>query len=350
VSEDEAPGWEAINRALAPIYGESEPTFHYGTLISARLGGPDPIDGISAYRSSQFRDHWHFVTFGFSELYDKEWENQEISGWGFELTLRVVRGTEPEPPSWVLNFLQNLGRYVFKTGNTFSAGDHMNTNGPLNLGAPESLIRAFIIAADPQLPATMNTPHGSLSFVQVFGITLDELQAVKRWNGEKFAELASRSIPGLVTDLDRKSLLDDPAFARAAEEGIARDGSSTGVVFGSKVEFAVSRGFLRGKTLHLTLSATAARELIAILSARLEHDRDFTLAGDTKAIQFERGDRFAFSDKDDTLSITLTNALMRELVATVKPLRGEYAIDGMRVTVEPSHIRDQSGKIVETIG
>ena len=65
--EAEAPGWDAIDAALREVYGDREP-LHYGTDIKYELGGPDPLDGISAYRVEQPSPHWHFVTYGLSEL------------------------------------------------------------------------------------------------------------------------------------------------------------------------------------------------------------------------------------------------------------------------------------------
>src|SRR5277367_4602912 len=70
-SAGESPGWAAIDAALWPIYGELEP-YHVGTVIPYALGGPDPIHGISAYKNAGSSPHWHFVTYGFSELWAKE--------------------------------------------------------------------------------------------------------------------------------------------------------------------------------------------------------------------------------------------------------------------------------------
>src|SRR5438445_1823446 len=108
---DDAPGWDAIDAALQPLYGDREP-YHVGTIISYALGGPDPIHGISAYKNSRPRPHWHFITYGFSELWAKESTDPDVSGFGFELTFRVTcKAREAKPPNWALNFLQNLGRY-----------------------------------------------------------------------------------------------------------------------------------------------------------------------------------------------------------------------------------------------
>ena len=37
----DAPGWDAIDSRLKEVYGSQEPR-HWGTLIKAMLGGPDP--------------------------------------------------------------------------------------------------------------------------------------------------------------------------------------------------------------------------------------------------------------------------------------------------------------------
>ncbi|MFO0942904.1 MAG: hypothetical protein U0930_19370 [Pirellulales bacterium] len=47
-NDESTPGWDAISDGLTEIYGDQEPS-HWGTLISYRLGGPDPLDGDSAY-------------------------------------------------------------------------------------------------------------------------------------------------------------------------------------------------------------------------------------------------------------------------------------------------------------
>lgn len=68
--EENTSGWDAIDKAMEELYGEQEPK-HYGTSIPYMLGGPDPLDGISVYALNTPMPHWHFVTYGFSELYEK---------------------------------------------------------------------------------------------------------------------------------------------------------------------------------------------------------------------------------------------------------------------------------------
>jgi hypothetical protein len=66
--DDAAPGWDAITCRLDEVYQGQEPK-HWGTIIKHMLGGPDPIDGISAYECHDGgRDHLHFCTYGFTSL------------------------------------------------------------------------------------------------------------------------------------------------------------------------------------------------------------------------------------------------------------------------------------------
>jgi Suppressor of fused protein (SUFU) len=69
-TDNAASGWNAIAGALGAVYTGQEPK-HYGTLRPYALGGRDPIRGISIYRAGP-PDHWHYVTYGFSELFEKE--------------------------------------------------------------------------------------------------------------------------------------------------------------------------------------------------------------------------------------------------------------------------------------
>ena len=106
------PGWDAIDSRLKEVYGSQEPR-HWGTLIKAMLGGPDPIDGISAYESQPGGiSHLHFCTYGYSErYYNEEAVGKNFSGFGFEMTFRLASPLPPkEEPAWVLNLLQNLAR------------------------------------------------------------------------------------------------------------------------------------------------------------------------------------------------------------------------------------------------
>src|SRR5262245_58672455 len=96
--DDFAPGWHAIDAACERLYPDQTEPLHVASAPHPPIG-EGLIYGISAYRAKD-PAHWHFVTYGFSELYAKESDDPEVSGWGFELTFRLARGREELPPNW----------------------------------------------------------------------------------------------------------------------------------------------------------------------------------------------------------------------------------------------------------
>src|SRR5262245_17012651 len=129
------PGWDAISTKLTTVYGNQEPK-HWGTIMRYSDGGPDPLDGISAYKVEQ-PPHWHFVTFGLSELGDKRSKDKNVSGWGFELSLRLNRRNhEKSPPEWPVIFLQKLARYVFNNSMPFDHEHYIRWGAPITRDEP----------------------------------------------------------------------------------------------------------------------------------------------------------------------------------------------------------------------
>ncbi|RSM61688.1 hypothetical protein DMH04_53875 [Kibdelosporangium aridum] len=217
---DEAPGWSAIDSACARIYGDEKPQ-HWGTLLRWSLGGEDPLDGISAYTRTEPVPHWHYVSYGMSELHDKQSEDADVSGWGFEFTFRLVRRPDQaEPPIWPANLMQNLARYVIQTGNWFAPGHHIDANGPIAADRPDSLIRTLAFIRDPEL-GEIDTPNGAVQFLQLVGLTPDEYEAATEWHTESLLGLLQPQMPLAVTDIDRSSLL-TPELAETVRAGPSR--------------------------------------------------------------------------------------------------------------------------------
>lgn len=325
---------------------------HWGSIINYRLGGPDPLDGISAYPREEPVPHWHFISFGFSELYEKESKDLERSGYGFELTFRLKRSrAESTPPAWALNLLQNLARYVFDTGNSFARGHYMDANGPIALNV-ETAIRAVIFDVDPELPG-METPNGRLEFLQVVGVTLDELDAIKAWNGERFLELVKEKTPFLVTDLARGSILENFAIADRIEEGKRREGSSTASLFVGHCEWLVRKVLIGRGMLSVTFGANAVRDLKTVLPARLTHGRELSVSSSTSSIVFVPGDSPRWEITDDGARITLPPALARRFSDALQSRAGEidfHEVPDAGFGVVKSEIRDRDGKVIEVIG
>lgn len=201
-----APGWDAIDSRVRQVYDGQEPQ-HWGTLIRYRLGGPDPIDGISAYQCTDSRvEHLHFITYGYTSLYyDEEAVGGEYSGFGFEMTFRLATPLPPkEEPMWVCGLLQNLARYVFESGKWFANYHWIPANGPIRANYDTDIV-GLAFVNDPTL-APIDSPHGRVEFVQAFGITQTELDGLlnKTRTCKDIIEFHRRTNPLLITDLARK--------------------------------------------------------------------------------------------------------------------------------------------------
>ncbi|MEF2965603.1 suppressor of fused domain protein [Paenibacillus sp. M1] len=345
-------GWDAIEEQMTRLYGAQEPK-HYGTLIPYRVGGNDPLDGISAYKADKPFPHWHLVTFGFSELYDKESEDIDYSGYGFELTFRVAREeTEEEPPAWALNLLQNMGRYVFKSGNIFAAGDYMDANGPICLDA-DTQLTALAFMEDPELPA-IHTPNGRVEFLQMVGITEDELEAMKTWNTLGLLEACQEALPGYITDLSRDCLLQIPAVSEAVNSGIERDGSNTGFLYIDQLSWEPGKKRLFNKTpAILTLGAKQAGTVGKLLRGRLLKGKDLTLAGPGLRIVLEPTEATDYEAGENEVRLKLDEAAASELAEGLRPIEEMVGIStykGMVIQVVKTFIKDQEGNVVSTIG
>lgn len=350
--EVEATGWDAIEEQMKRLYGEQEPK-HYGTLVPYILGGKDPLNGISAYKAEKPYPHWHFVTFGFSELYAKESNDPEYSGYGFELTFRLSRtAEEQEPPAWALNLLQNMARYVFSSGNFFASGHHLDANGPICLGA-DSKLTALAFTDDPELPA-IDTPNGRVEFLQMVGITADELEAMTTWNTNAFLQAASEVLPYYITDLPRHSLLQIPGITEAVRQGVERDGSSTGFFYVDQLEWEPGKNRLFGRVpAVLTMGAKQADMVARLLSARLLKGKELSLTSRNLQVILELAEETGFQEAEGSVRISLNEAAVKEFSSVVRPIEGEYKLAAAKellVRVNKTYIKDQDGQVVDTIG
>lgn len=342
--QDDAPGWEAIDAALRPIYHEREP-YHVGTIVPYALGGPDPIHGISVYKNNDPSPHWHFITYGFSELWAKESSDPEVSGFGFELTFRpTCKAEETKPPNWALNFLQNMGRYVFETGNSFGVGHTMPLNGSIEKDS-STLIHAVSFYLDPQLPP-IQTPNGRVEFLQIVGLTMEELDAIQAWDAAAFLRLRSKDDPFLLTDLARTSWIADSQFADQVSRQSKRDGSSCGWM----------ALFLECDTksdpMCVRLQSIAVNNLKRRLLGRLPYGREFILNGQDATVVFKPGKQSRLKCVEDALTITLQENHLAELIQSLQPHAGLYSIPGFReivLQVVKTEITDRDGNVVEVV-
>ncbi|KAJ9584731.1 hypothetical protein L9F63_020936, partial [Diploptera punctata] len=233
-------GLESLYSLCRRIYADQVNPLQVTALVKYWLGGPDPLDYISMYTNPGVAEHnipphWHYISFGLSDLHG-DGRVHDISGpdtpsgFGFELTFRLKRELgETAPPTWPATVMQALAKYVFQSGNTLCAGDHVSWHTALDNS--ESRIQHMLMTEDPQLK-TAQTPYGSVNFVQIVGICTEELQAAQHWNGPGILEILKRlhgaGGPWLITDMRRgESMLElDLAAQEEVERGIEADGSN----------------------------------------------------------------------------------------------------------------------------
>jgi hypothetical protein len=339
-----APGWGAIDAALWPLYGDRE-SYHAGTVIPYALGGPDPIHGISAYKYVEPAPHWHFVTYGLSELWTKESTDPDVGGFGFELTFRPTRkARDKRPPNWALNFLQNLGRYVFETGNRFGVGHTLPLNGPIEQGSP-TLIHAVSFALDPQIPP-IATPNGRIEFLQVVGLTMDELEAISSWNATAFLDLRSRDDPFLLTDLARTSWMADAKFAARVARRSKKEGSSCGWLA------LVLECDTKNDPVQVRVQSIAVNSLKRRLLGRLPYGRELALNGKDATVVFKPGKQSRLRVVEGAVVITLRDDHLAELAGSLRAHAGLYPIPGLNnvvLCVLRTEITDREGKVVDVV-
>jgi len=350
--EASSAGWDAIDEAMTKVYGDQEPK-HYGTILPYALGGNDPLDGISAYKADKPYPHWHFVTYGFTELYDKEFEDTEISGYGFELTFRLTRGEEEEePPAWALNLLQNMGRYVFGSGNIFHSGDYLDANGPICLNS-DTQLKALAFVDDPELPA-IDTPNGQVQFLQMVGITVDELESMQAWNTLGVLSAASVKMPFYITDLMRDSVLQVPAISETVQNGMEREGSNTGYLFVGQLAWEPGKkGWLSKTPAALKLGAKQAGIIGKLLQGRVLKGKQLILVGPEVRVVFEPGEKSGYAVEEDEIRIALNEAAVAELVRKLQPKESVIelaSLQGVAIRIEKTSIKDNEGNVVEIIG
>jgi suppressor of fused len=221
--DKEGPGLAALKAHVDRI-DSGPPSDQFFPRNPRRFQRGGPLHAVTVHALDDPR-HWHLVTYGLSELFEKESPDKDVSGWGFELTFRLARGDgDDEAPEWASDLLTNLAAYVWESGHDFAHGDHVDLRGPIKLDA-ETAITAAAIVTDPTL-ATVRGPFGRVEFLQVVGLTADELELCRAWRTDAVLDLLTSANPLGVTDLDRPSLLDDPAVRERAEAGIGAEGSS----------------------------------------------------------------------------------------------------------------------------
>lgn len=363
--DEGAPGWAAIQDACDELYPNQPDPVQWSPQLPPGLGS-DVLSAVSIYRAEHPAWHYHYVTFGLSELFepkdaapaadgeaaddgaDPDAEERE-SGFGFELTFRLLDPSAADPrakvPAWPISLLNNLAKYVFRSGATFAPGHHMDTRGPIKLGDPTRL-NALAFVADPTL-GTISTPNGKVAFVQALGITTREQKAGMRWNMSSFLDLFAHRYPDWLTVLERDDMMDDPDFVKIVEERSSAEGSSNGMLHLKHVATT-----LEGEQLIVEIGASAVDDIVALLPRRIPHGNWLMLQSPEQVVMVSSG-KNGTRQSDGGWRISMDGTTSIDLAEALKPVRGDYqveALPGVTWRVVPSPIVDAKGNVVETIG
>ncbi|WAW15532.1 suppressor of fused domain protein [Peptostreptococcus equinus] len=204
VNDLEAPGWDAITQEFDRIYPGQDNPKHFGTFVKWMFGGNNPLDGISIYDGGDF---WHFVSYGMTELYEKESQNLENSGYGYELTFKLKKDDYVDEEYEIRNIcgiMQNIARQVFLNDEVYKPYEFIEYSKNQGVDAKhQSKITGFICVPDSSI-RTLDTDYGKVEFLELVGVTDDELTSLNDYCNVKdlYIRLGSD-----ITDYNRKSLL-----------------------------------------------------------------------------------------------------------------------------------------------
>ncbi len=200
-----ASGWDAISNEFDRIYPNQTEPLHMGALISWELGGNDPLRGISIYDAGEY---WHFVSYGLTELYEKESENLEWSGYGMEFTLKLKKDkrlNDDDEIRSICGIFQTLARMTFTNGSLFLPYQYIYTGQTNGMDANQvSNITGFFTIPDTDANP-LDTENGKVEFVQFVGATDSELKAVL--NKEITVKNLYEKIGSDVTDYYRNEVI-----------------------------------------------------------------------------------------------------------------------------------------------
>jgi Suppressor of fused protein (SUFU) len=209
-----APGWAALDQACAIVHPGALP-HQFTSATPYDLDSRNPLPAVCVWET--LSGQWHYVTYGLSELFEKASPRADVSGFGFELGLRLPR--EPgalRPPAWPLTLLQGIGHYVMSGHGELDSGHIVALDAPITgaagPGAPVTALEGVVCVPDPQF-GKVDTVHGSVLFLLLVGLTADELGAMNDWDLARKVGLVHELAPDGVTDVGRRSWRSDPRRA-----------------------------------------------------------------------------------------------------------------------------------------
>lgn len=199
-TDERAEGWEAIDAALARVYGTQKPRHlaNGGVRWMHDLSGEaNPLDGVHVFDAGTF---WHYIGLGLTELYGKESDRTSVSGLGYELTFRLGKSAPGEdPPRWPVDLLNGLGRPAMLGELVLDAGHTVRT-GPLAAEGAGARYVGVLVHEDPALPPLVSA-HGRVKFLQLVPVDAETLARAANGNAPEVLSVLAAADPDLVMRL-----------------------------------------------------------------------------------------------------------------------------------------------------
>ena len=196
VTGESSSGFNAIENHFAKLYPKEVNPKHFCPVVAWRFGGNDPLDEIDIYNGDEY---YHFVTFGLSELYEKENKIKDVSGYGMEFTLKLKKDKTINDDTLkdICEIIQDIARITFTEGELFNKYEYLDFGDNLF----NSNICGFITVPDP-LAKSINTKNGKVDFILLVGVTKEELKLLRE---KDITVKGLYSNIGDITNLKRKS-------------------------------------------------------------------------------------------------------------------------------------------------
>lgn len=207
-------GIDAIENEVKRIHPLWENARYYTPKTAWESGGTEPLEQISIHKEE---DYFHFITYGLTELHDKESKDQTKSGFGTELTLKLKRGEyknqseERKELLYIALLLQKFAKYIIQENSIVKPyedtylvkGSSLRKSIGIDIAGTSNIV-AFITVPDKDLQS-LDTPYGRVDFIALIGITKKELQSLR--NGKITEKELYEKIGTDVTSYRRKSVI-----------------------------------------------------------------------------------------------------------------------------------------------
>ena len=298
--------------------GDGRAISRYHPRTPRGFKGPRPLETVALHRLHE-PEHWHVIGYGLSDLVGKESPDEEWSGWGFELTFRV---DGDEEPLWTVDLLTGLANYVISGSHPFGEGHLLDLRGPIRLDT-ESPITAAMITEDPVL-GTFSGPFGWVKFLQVVGLTADELELCRSWSAAGVRDLLSRDDPLLVTRLDRTSIVEGGRWDSEISIGRETEGSSLHELRIATLK--LTRTLRRRSVVEMGAGASTAlgpaltRELVGVGAS-------FSVVGDSWTLRFTVSEESGWDFDEEGVELRLPLGRVDEASALFDGKLGWHSLD-----------------------